>query len=111
ANVLLRDRPRVPKLFRNNNRPVKSLFAGKSHPAEQPGKDIVAGIVGLAREEPRVVLLKAYVIALARHLVQGADVWLNNPRRFLEASGTSGMKAGANGALNVSVLDGWWDEA
>jgi len=111
ANLLLKDRPRLAKLLRSSRRPVQILFAGKSHPADQPGKDIVAGIVGLAREESRVVFLKDYDIALARHLVQGADVWLNNPRRFLEASGTSGMKAGANGALNVSVLDGWWDEA
>src|SRR2546426_103567 len=111
ANLLLRDRPRLSKLLRNSKRPVQILFAGKSHPADQPGKEIVAGIVGLAREEPRVAFLKDYDIALARHLVQGADVWLNNPRRFLEASGTSGMKAGANGGLNVSVLDGWWDEA
>jgi len=111
ANLLLRDRPRLIKLLRNSRRPVQILFAGKSHPADQPGKDIVAGIVGLAREEPHVIFLKDYDIALARHLVQGADIWLNNPRRFLEASGTSGMKAGANGALNVSVLDGWWDEA
>src|SRR5712691_1210299 len=98
-------------LLRNSKRPVQILFAGKSHPADQQGKDIVAGIVGMAREEPRVVFLKDYDIALARNLVQGADVWLNNPRRFIEASGTSGMKAGANGALNVSILDGWWDEA
>ena len=111
ANLLLRDRARLNRLLRNTRRPVQILFAGKSHPADQPGKDIVAGIVGLAREEPRVVFLKDYDIELARHMVQGADVWLNNPRRFLEASGTSGMKAGANGALNVSVLDGWWDEA
>jgi glycogen phosphorylase len=111
ANLLLRDRPRLIKLLRNSRRPVQILFAGKSHPADQPGKDIVAGIVGLAREEPHVIFLKDYDIALARRLVQGADIWLNNPRRFLEASGTSGMKAGANGALNVSVLDGWWDEA
>jgi len=111
ANLLLRDRPRLTKLLRNSRRPVQILFAGKSHPADQAGKDIVAGIVALAREEPRVIFLKDYDIALARHLVQGADVWLNNPRRFLEASGTSGMKAGANGAINVSVLDGWWDEA
>jgi starch phosphorylase len=90
---------------------VQLLFAGKSHPADQPGKEIVAKIVAFAREQPRVVFLKDYDIELARHLVQGADVWLNNPRRFLEASGTSGMKAGANGALNVSILDGWWDEA
>ena len=111
ANLLLRDRARLSKLLRSSRRPVQILFAGKSHPADQPGKEIVAGIVGLGREEPRVVFLKDYDIDVARHLVQGADVWLNNPRRFLEASGTSGMKAGANGALNVSVLDGWWDEA
>ena len=111
ANLLLKDHARLSRFLRNARRPVQILFAGKAHPADQPGKEIVAGIVALAREEPRVVFLKDYDIELARHLVQGADVWLNNPRRFLEASGTSGMKAGANGALNVSVLDGWWDEA
>ena len=111
ANLLLEDRPRLNKLLRNPKRPVQLLFAGKSHPADQPGKDIVARVVALAREEPCVTFLKDYDLALARHLVQGADVWLNNPRRFLEASGTSGMKAGANGVLNVSSLDGWWDEA
>jgi starch phosphorylase len=111
ANLLLQDPARLVKLLHNSKRPVQLLFAGKSHPADQPGKDIVARIVALAREEPRVVFLKDYDIELARHLVQGADVWLNNPKRFLEASGTSGMKAGANGALNVSILDGWWDEA
>ncbi len=110
ANLLLEDRPRLNKLLRNAKRPVQLLFAGKAHPADEPGKDIVAGVVALAREEPGVVFLKDYDIDLARHLVQGADVWLNNPRRFLEASGTSGMKAGANGVLNVSILDGWWDE-
>ncbi|HET9782435.1 MAG TPA: alpha-glucan family phosphorylase [Candidatus Dormibacteraeota bacterium] len=111
ANLLLKDHARLSRILRNTRRPVQILFAGKAHPADQPGKEIVAGIVALAREEPRVVFLKDYDIELARHLVHGADVWLNNPRRFLEASGTSGMKAGANGALNVSVLDGWWDEA
>ena len=111
ANLLLGDRARLSKLLRNTRRPVQIMFAGKAHPADQPGKDIVAGIVALAREEPRVMFLKDYDIAVARHMVQGADVWLNNPRRFLEASGTSGMKAGSNGALNVSGLDGWWDEA
>jgi glycogen phosphorylase len=110
ANLLLQDRARLNKLLRNSRRPVQMLFAGKAHPADQPGKDIVAAVVAMAREEPRVVFLKDYDIELARHLVQGADVWLNNPKRFLEASGTSGMKAGANGALNVSILDGWWDE-
>jgi starch phosphorylase len=111
ANLLLQDRPRLGKLLRNAKRPVQILFAGKAHPADQPGKDIVAGVVAMAREEAKVAFLKDYDIELARHLVQGADVWLNNPQRFLEASGTSGMKAGANGALNVSILDGWWDEA
>jgi starch phosphorylase len=111
ANLLLRDRDRLRALLRDPRRPVQLLFAGKAHPADHPGKDIIAGIVDFARSEPRVVFLEDYDIALARRLVQGADVWLNNPRRFVEASGTSGMKAGANGALNVSVLDGWWDEA
>ena len=110
ANLLLEDRPRLNRLLSNAKRPVQLFFAGKSHPADGPGKDIVARVVALAREEPGVVFLKDYDIDLARHLVQGADVWLNNPRRFLEASGTSGMKAGANGVLNVSILDGWWDE-
>ena len=111
ANLLLQDSPRLVKLLNNAKRPVQLLFAGKSHPADQPGKEIVARIVALSREQPRVVFLKDYDIELAGYLVHGADVWLNNPRRFLEASGTSGMKAGANGALNVSILDGWWDEA
>jgi len=110
ADLLLQDRVHLAKLLQNAKRPVQFLFAGKSHPADQPGKEILSGVVRLAREEPRVVFLKDYDIELAGHLVHGADVWLNNPRRFLEASGTSGMKAAANGVLNVSVLDGWWDE-
>jgi len=111
ANLLLQDRARLNKLLRNTKRPVQLLFAGKSHPADQLGKDIVASVVRMSREEPCVTFLKDYDLAIARQLVHGADVWLNNPRRFLEASGTSGMKAGANGVLNVSILDGWWDEA
>src|SRR4030081_233949 len=111
ANLLLQDRPRLNKLLRNTKRPVQLLFAGKSHPADQPGHDPVASVVRMSREEPCVTFLKDYDLAIARQLVHGADVWLNNPRRFLEASGTSGMKAGANGVLNVSILDGWWDEA
>jgi starch phosphorylase len=110
AGLLLQDRPRLTKLLKSAKHPVQFLFAGKSHPADTAGKEIVAGVVALAREQPRVVFLKDYDIELAGHLVRGADVWLNNPRRFLEASGTSGMKAGANGVLNVSILDGWWDE-
>jgi glycogen phosphorylase len=110
ADLVLQDRPRLAKLLQNTRRPVQFLFAGKSHPADQPGKEILAGVVRLAREEAHIVFLKDYDIELASRLVQGSDVWLNNPRRFLEASGTSGMKAAANGVLNVSVLDGWWDE-
>ncbi|MDQ6878596.1 MAG: alpha-glucan family phosphorylase [Candidatus Dormibacteraeota bacterium] len=110
ANLLLQDRPRLTKLLRSAKQPVQFLFAGKAHPADQQGKDIAAGVVAFAREQPRVAFLKDYDIELAGHLTRGADVWLNNPRRFLEASGTSGMKAGANGVLNVSILDGWWDE-
>jgi starch phosphorylase len=91
ANLVLQDRARLSKLLRNSERPVQFLFAGKSHPADQPGKDIVAGVVKLAREEPCIAFLSDYDLALARHLVHGADVWLNNPLRFLEASGTSGM--------------------
>ena len=110
ADLLLNDRQRLTKLLHDSRRPVKFLFAGKSHPADQPGKEILRRVVSLGREEPNVVFLKDYDIELATRLVQGSDVWLNNPRRFLEASGTSGMKAAANGVLNVSVLDGWWDE-
>ena len=110
ADLLLQDRPRLTKLLGNPKRPVQFLFAGKSHPADLQGKEILASIVRAARDEPRMVFLKDYDIELASHLVHGSDVWLNNPRRFLEASGTSGMKAAANGVLNVSVLDGWWDE-
>jgi glycogen phosphorylase len=110
ADLLLNDRQRLTKLLHDARRPVQFLFAGKSHPADQPGKEILRRVVSLGREESNVVFLKDYDIELATRLVQGSDVWLNNPRRFLEASGTSGMKAAANGVLNVSVLDGWWDE-
>jgi starch phosphorylase len=110
ANLLMWDRDRLSRLIHHPERPVQLVFAGKAHPADGPGKEILRQVVGLARSEARVAFLPDYDIEVARHLVQGADVWLNNPRRFLEASGTSGMKAGANGVLNVSVLDGWWDE-
>lgn len=110
ANLLLTDRRRLAELLTRTDRPVQFVFAGKAHPADQGGKAILQEIVGLARQEPRVAFVEDYDIEVARRLVQGADIWLNNPRRFLEASGTSGMKAGANGVLNVSVLDGWWDE-
>jgi starch phosphorylase len=110
ANLLLSDRRRLAALLTRQEGPVQFIFAGKAHPADEPGKSILREIVELARREARVAFIEDYDIEVARRLVQGADVWLNNPRRFLEASGTSGMKAGANGVLNVSVLDGWWDE-
>ncbi|MHB1242540.1 MAG: alpha-glucan family phosphorylase [Gaiellaceae bacterium] len=93
--------------------PLQIVVAGKAHPADVPGKDVMQGIVELARDprtEGRIVFLENYDIALARLLVRGCDVWLNTPTRPLEASGTSGMKAAANGVLNLSVLDGWWAE-
>jgi starch phosphorylase len=94
--------------------PVQIVVAGKAHPADDPGKDVMQGIVELARQprsQGRIVFLENYDIGLARTLVRGCDVWLNTPRRPLEASGTSGMKAAVNGVLNLSVLDGWWAEA
>jgi starch phosphorylase len=110
ADLVLADRARLLRLMRNPRRPVQVVFSGKAHPADLEGKRILREIVQVARQEPHVVFVEDYDVEVARLLVQGADVWLNNPRRFLEASGTSGMKAGANGVLNLSVLDGWWDE-
>jgi glycogen phosphorylase len=110
AGLVLGDRARLARLLGSERQPVQLVFAGKAHPADQEGKRILREIVLAARQEPRIVFVEDYDIEVARLLVQGADVWLNNPRRFLEASGTSGMKAGANGVLNLSVLDGWWDE-
>src|SRR6185437_8685204 len=81
AGLLLQDRPRLTKMLKSAKHPVQFLFAGKSHPADTAGKEIVAGVVAFAREQPRVVFLKDYDIELAGHLVRGADVWLNNPRR------------------------------
>ena len=93
--------------------PVQIVVAGKAHPADEGGKDLMQTIVGLSREPRcagRVVFLEDYDMGVARMLVQGCDVWLNTPRRPQEASGTSGMKAAMNGVLNLSVLDGWWPE-
>jgi starch phosphorylase len=114
ATLLLRDPDRLLRILNNPQRPVQIIFAGKAHPRDDEGKELIKQIVSLARQEAfrrYVVFLEDYDIAVARYLVQGCDVWLNTPRRPLEASGTSGMKAMANGALNLSVLDGWWDEA
>ena len=108
---MLSDRPRLKRLLASTVKPVQILYAGKAHPADQPGKALLHEIVELAREEPRVAFLEDYDIEIAQALVAGCDVWLNLPRRPLEASGTSGMKATFNGVLQLSVLDGWWAEA
>jgi len=113
ANLILKDKERILKLLNDETRPVQFIFAGKAHPADEKGKAMIKEIIDFAREnkiEDKFVFIENYDMNIARHLVQGVDVWLNNPIKPLEASGTSGMKAGMNGALNLSVLDGWWDE-
>ncbi len=113
ATLLLHDLPRFRALVANPERPVQLVFAGKAHPADQPGKELLRAIATLADDpelRSRVVFLEDYDIDTARMLIQGCDVWLNNPLRPMEACGTSGMKSAYNGGLNVSVLDGWWDE-
>ncbi len=112
AALLLRDPERLERIVNNPERPVQVIFAGKAHPRDDAGKDLIRQIITLARQSRfrrRLVFLEDYDMAISRYLVQGVDVWLNTPRRPREASGTSGMKAAANGALNVSTLDGWWD--
>jgi starch phosphorylase len=114
ADLFLRNIDRMADLIDDANRPVQFIFAGKAHPADEPGKRLIQRIANL-RHDPRfagrVVFVEDYDINVTRHMVQGVDVWLNNPRRPLEASGTSGQKAVLNGGLNCSVLDGWWAEA
>ena len=113
ATLLFRDPSRLAKILENPERPVQILFAGKAHPRDDAGKEFIRQIIHFTREagfQNRVVFLEDYEMELARHLVEGVDVWLNTPRRPLEASGTSGMKVVANGGLHLSVLDGWWVE-
>jgi starch phosphorylase len=114
AALLLRDRARLLKLVANEERPVLFLFAGKAHPADHPGQQVLREIKRTMLQPEfagRVVFLEDYDLQLARWLVTGVDVWLNNPIAPLEASGTSGIKAAVNGRLNLSILDGWWAEA
>ena len=114
AALLLRDPARLETILNQAGRPVQVIFAGKAHPRDDAGKALIQQIIKLAQAKEfrrRVVFLEDYDMAVARYLVQGSDIWLNTPLRPLEASGTSGMKALANGALNFSTLDGWWDEA
>jgi len=113
--LLFRDMEKLKKLVTDPNMPVQFIFAGKAHPADDNGKKIIKTIFQALIDHPefskRIIFLEDYDMDMARYLVQGVDVWLNTPRRPLEASGTSGMKAAINGAPNLSVLDGWWDEA
>ena len=113
AGLLFSDIDRLARLLWDTDRPVQIIFAGKAHPADRPGQRVIQEIFQRSRSAPlrgRVFILEDYDIRVGRYLVQGVDVWLNNPRRPLEASGTSGMKAAQNGVPNISVLDGWWDE-
>jgi len=111
--LLLRDPGRLQRLVEDTKRPIQFIFAGKAHPADHEGKELIKAIVNFARNPAvrrRIVFIENYDINIARVLVQGVDVWLNTPRRGMEASGTSGMKAAANGVPNCSILDGWWVE-
>ncbi len=113
ATLLLSQPERLRQMLLDADRPVQFVFAGKAHPADQPGKDMIREIELFARHLDvghRFVFVPDYDMAVARLMYHGCDVWLNNPRRPLEACGTSGMKAALNGALNCSILDGWWDE-
>jgi starch phosphorylase len=114
ANLILADMERLASLVNDPKRPVQFLFAGKAHPHDEPGKKVLQEIAEKMRDSKfadKLVFIEDYDINVGRYLVQGVDVWLNNPRRPLEASGTSGQKVVLNGGLNLSVLDGWWAEA
>jgi starch phosphorylase len=114
GTMLFRNMERLAAIINDKDKPVQIIFAGKAHPRDHGGKELIAEIVHLARRPEfrrRVVFLEDYDINVARYLVQGVDIWVNNPRRPLEASGTSGMKVCINGGINLSILDGWWCEA
>lgn len=113
ATLIMRDAERLKAILNNADRPVNIIFAGKAHPHDTGGKELIRQITNLARTAPfrhRMVFLEDYDMQVARYLVQGVDVWMNTPRRPKEASGTSGMKVIYNGGLNFSILDGWWAE-
>jgi starch phosphorylase len=114
ATLLFRDVERLKRILLNKDMPVQIVIAGKAHPKDQPGKSYIREVVQLSRDPDlwkHVVFVEDYDMKVAREMVQGVDVWLNNPRRGEEACGTSGMKAAINGVLNLSILDGWFDEA
>ena len=113
GTLIFKDLERLKKIVKNSSMPVQLVFSGKAHPKDEGGKNLISEIIAFTRDEDlknKVVFLDNYDIGVARHLVEGCDIWLNNPRRPLEASGTSGMKVVANGGLNFSILDGWWNE-
>lgn len=114
GDLIFADLERLERIVNNRDKPVQIIFAGKAHPRDNIGKELIKRIVQWTREprfRDRILFVEDYDINVAHYLVQGVDVWINNPRRPLEASGTSGMKVAVNGGINVSVLDGWWDEA
>jgi starch phosphorylase len=113
ADLLFSDEERLARILASRERPVQVIIAGKAHPADRPGQQVIQHIFELSRSERlrgRVFIVEDYDMRIARFLVAGVDIWLNNPRRPMEASGTSGMKAAINGVPSVSILDGWWDE-
>ncbi len=113
GKLITRDLDRLADILCNKDFPVQIIIAGKAHPKDEEGKKLIQDLVAVAKEEhlrKKIVFLENYDMNIARYMVEGCDIWLNNPRRPLEASGTSGMKCIANGGLNFSVLDGWWDE-
>ncbi len=113
ATLIFRNIERLADIVNNKEHPVQFIFAGKAHPKDDEGKRFIQEIVQIAKEERfrrKIVFIENYDLNVARYLVEGCDIWLNNPRRPLEASGTSGMKIISNGGLNFSILDGWWDE-
>ncbi len=113
AALILSDPDRLDRILNDPERPVQLIFAGKAHPKDHPGKELIRQLVHMAHEDRfrnRIVFVEDYNIEVGRYMVQGVDIWLNNPRRPLEASGTSGMKVPPNGGVNLSIMDGWWCE-
>ena len=113
ATLIFRDLERITQILNNSDKPVQLIFAGKAHPADKEGQDLIRYIHEISMKpqfKGKIFILENYNIGVARYLISGVDVWLNNPRRPMEASGTSGQKASVNGVINFSVLDGWWAE-
>ena len=113
ANLIFKNIERITEILNDKERPVQLIFAGKAHPADKEGQDLIKYIHEISmvpQFKGKIFILENYNIEISRYMVSGVDVWLNNPRRPMEASGTSGQKASVNGVINFSVLDGWWAE-